>query len=240
MYNNNPWRNPFAPTANQIPLTREKTIREELEEQFRLEEERQRQQSLIPQPDYSHLSLREELEARFRDLENQQNNQNITPIPPTQPAMPEQILSQPENRLNDYLPSTNQTPVPANLNITQLSPQQLNSSLLPQPIQKYPLTLPKQISSTPPDRVKHLLKNMEHISYDYSESPKINDIIDYAMTGLAYKMPNPFLQKALTHHQDLYKLASRFGVGAAQKNVAFLEGLQQIITLLINKNRDEK
>ena len=223
-----------------IQDSKKKTIREELEEQFRLEEERQRQQSLLPQPDYSHLSLREELEARFRDLENQQNNQNITPIPPTQPNLPKPISPQPENRLNNYLPSTSQTPVPVNLNITQLSPQQLSSSPLPQPIQKYPLTLPQQISSTPPDRMNNLLKNMEHISYDYSESPKINDIIDYAMTGLAYKMPNPFLQKALTHHQDLYKLASRFGVGAAQRDAIFLEYLQQIITPLINKNREEK
>lgn len=110
MYSNNPWRNPFAPTANQTPLPREKTIREELEEQFRLEEERQRQQSLIPQPDYSHLSLREELEARFRDLENQQNNQNITPIQPV--ANNSQISSPLPQGFNSYSAIPNQPMTP--------------------------------------------------------------------------------------------------------------------------------
>ena len=132
MYYNNNWRNPYAQVSNQTPVPKEKTIREELEEQFRLEEERQRQQSLIAKPDYSHLSLREELEARFRDMENEEKNQNITPVPPAKPVSPiaptDQMSPLPQG-FNQY------TPIPSTP-ITPWNPgyQNYESNPFPQPM----------------------------------------------------------------------------------------------------------
>ena len=182
---------------NKTPVPHEKTVREELEEQAKLLEERrfrqQAQQTPIPDSYYNQQS------EQFQNVE----------------------------WINKYIPQNKISPVNNSLNQSKILPEQLQSSLLPPYISATPQQLPPQkINECNIQNFKinyDRLKYMTDIPYGFTNNENVNKGINIILKGMGNLMKNPVIKYPLQYAQDIYGYTSKIGAEKARKDAALYE-----------------